>query len=115
MKNFYKEKMEFHFKEYQLSVDSIDYAKQFEVDSIFGSNRIASVKEFEKCLIPEDKEKFNLLIKEKGLWDAYSMLCSSRLKSHIIKGEITDKDICDCIERVNDFRFSLRKRKDVEE
>ena len=102
-------------KEDELKGKLIDYAKQFDVDSVFGSNRIAKVKEFEKCLMPEDKEKFISLLKEKGLWDAYSMLCSVRLNSHIIKGEITDKDICDCVERVKDFRFSLAKRKDIEE
>lgn len=102
-------------REDELKGKLIDYAKQFDVDAIFGSNRIAKVKEFEKCLMPEDKEKFIALIKEKGLWDTYSMLCSARLNSHIIKGELTDKKICDCIEKVKDFRFSLGKRKDVEE
>lgn len=102
-------------KEDELKDKLINYAKQFDVDAIYGSNKIAKVKEFEKCLMPEDKEKFISLLKEKGLWDTYSMLCSVRLGSHIIKGEITDKDICDCIERVKEFRFSLSKRRDVEE
>jgi len=102
-------------KEDELKGKLIDYAKQFDVDAVFGSNRIAKVKEFEKCLMPEDKEKFVALIKKEGLWDTYSMLCSARLNSHIIKGELTDKKVCDCIERVKDFRFSLTKRKDIEE
>jgi len=102
-------------KEDELKGKLIDYAKQFEVDAIFGSNMIAKVKEFEKCLMPEDKEKFISLIKEKGLWDTYSMICSARINSHIIKGELSDKDICDCVEKIKDFRFSLAKRKDIEE
>jgi len=102
-------------KEEELKEKLIDYAKQFEVDTIFGSNMIAKVKEFEKCLMPEDKDKFISLIKEKGLWDTYSMICSARINSHIIKGELSDKDICNCVEKVKDFRFSLAKRKGVEE
>ena len=102
-------------KEDELKGKLIDYAKQFGVDAIYGSNMIAKVRGFEKCLMPEDKEKFVSLLKEKGLWDTYSMLCSARLNSHIIKGELTDKNICDCVEKVKDFRFSLVKRKDIEE
>jgi len=102
-------------KEDELKGKLIDYAKQFDVDAVYGSNRIAKVKEFEKCLPAEDKEKLISILKDKGLYETYSMICSARLNSHIIKGEITDKDICDCIERVKDFRFSLTKRKDVEE
>jgi len=98
-------------KEEELKEKLIDYAKQFEVDTIFGSNMIAKVKE----LMPEDKDKFISLIKEKGLWDTYSMICSARINSHIIKGELSDKDICNCVEKVKDFRFSLAKRKGVEE
>ncbi|MCH8903031.1 MAG: hypothetical protein IIA45_03855, partial [Bacteroidetes bacterium] len=40
------------------------------------------------------------LLKEKGLWDTYSMLCSARLNSHILKGQITDQDICNRVEKV---------------
>jgi putative RecB family exonuclease len=101
-------------KEDELKSKLIDYAKQFDVDAVFGSNKIAKVKEYEKCLMPENKEKFIALLKEKGLWDTYSMLCSVRVGSHILKGELTDKEVCDSVERVKDFRFSLARRKDVE-
>ncbi|MCK4649801.1 PD-(D/E)XK nuclease family protein [Candidatus Pacearchaeota archaeon] len=93
----------------------IDYAKQLDVDSIFGSNKIAKVKEFDKCLMPEDKEKLIGILKKKGLYDTYSMLCGVRLGSHILKGDVSDKDVCGCVEVVKGFRFSLAKRKDVEE
>jgi len=92
----------------------IDYAKQFDIDAVYGSNRIAKVKEFDKCLMPEDKEKLIGILKKKGLYDTYSMLCSVRLGSHILKGDVSDKDICNCVEMVKGFRFSLAKRKDVE-
>ena len=93
----------------------IQYSKQFGIDVIYGSNMKCSVKEFEKIIISEDREDFIQLLKDKGLYETYSMLCSARLNSHIMKGELTDKDICDCIEKVKDFRLSLSKRKDVDE
>jgi len=102
-------------KKGELEEKLIDYAKQFDVDAVFGSNKIAKVKEFDKCLMPEDKEKLIGILKKKGLYDTYSMLCSVRLGSHILKGEVSDKDICDCVEMVKGFRFSLAKRKDIEE
>ena len=97
-------------KEDELKGKLIDYAKQFDVDAVFGSNMIAKVKEFERIVMPSDdadKAKFVSLLKEEGLWEAYSMICYGRLNSCIIKGELTDKKICDCVERVKDFRISL--------
>ncbi len=101
-------------KDEELKGKLINYVKQFNIDVVYGSNKKCSVKEFDKCLMPEDKENFIKILKDKGLWETYSMLCSVRLNSHIIKGEVTDKEICDCVERVKDFRFSLSKREDVE-
>jgi putative RecB family exonuclease len=92
----------------------IDYAKQFDIDIVYGSNRKCSVKEIEKCLMPEDKEKFLQLLKDKGLYETYSMICYPRLNSGVIKGEL-DEDVCKCVEKVKDYRLSLSKRKDVEE
>ena len=95
----------------------IRYAKQFGIDIVYGSNKKASVKEFEKIVLPEDKvekEKFLQLIKDKGLWDEFSMICYGRLNSKVIKGDI-DKEIKDKVEIEKDFRINLSKRKDVEE
>ena len=101
-------------KDEELKGKLINYVKQFDIDVVYGSNKKCSVKEFDKCLMPEDKENFIMILKDKGVWETSSMLCSVRLNSHIIKGEVTDKEICDCVERVKDFRFSLSKREDVE-
>jgi putative RecB family exonuclease len=92
----------------------IGYAKQFDVDVIYGSNKKCSVKEFEKCLMPEDKEKFLELLKNKGLYEDYSMICYPKINSGVIKGEI-DGEIRDKCEIVRDFRLSLSRRKDIED
>ena len=91
----------------------IAYAKQFEIDVVYGSNKKCSVKEFDKIIMPEDREKFIEMLKEKGLWDELSMVCYPKLNSKVIKNEI-EKEVKDAVEIVQDFRLSLSKRKDVE-
>jgi len=92
----------------------IAYAKQFEIDVVYGSNKKCSVKEFDKIVMPEDREKFIELIKKKGLWDDLSMVCYPRLNSKVIKGDV-DEDVKSAVEIVKDYRLNLSKRKDVEE
>ncbi len=93
----------------------IRYAKQFKVDVVYGSNQKCSVKEFEKIVLPEDKEekeKFIRLLKDKGLWDEFSMINFMKLNSKVIKEEV-DEDISEKLEKVKDFRLSLSRRRDV--
>jgi len=95
----------------------IRYAKQFGIDIVYGSNKKASVKEFDKIVLPEDKEKkekFLQLIKDKGLYEECSMICYPKLNSRIIKKDI-DEEIINGVDIEKDFRISLSKRKDVEE
>jgi putative RecB family exonuclease len=92
----------------------IKYAKQFGVDVVYGSNMKCSVKEFDKIVMPEDKESFIKLLKDKGLYEECSMVCYPKLNSKVVKGDI-DKEIQKMVDIVQDFRLSLSKRKDVEE
>jgi len=92
----------------------IAYAKQFEIDVVYGSNKKCSVKEFDKIVMPEDREKFIELIKKKGLWDDLSMVCYPKLNSKVIKNDV-DEDVKSAVEIVKDYRLNLSKRKDVEE
>ncbi len=93
----------------------VQYSKQFDVDAIYGSNKKCSVKEFDKILMPEDPEekiKFIKLLKDKGLWEEFSMVCYPRLSSKVVKGEV-DKDVQKMLEIVKDFRLSLSRREGV--
>ena len=92
----------------------IKYAKQFGVDIIYGSNKKCSVKEFDKIVMPEDREGFEKLLRDKGLWDEFSMICYGRLNSRVIKGEIED-EIKDKVKIEKDFRLSLSRRESGEE
>ena len=95
----------------------IKYAKQFGVDIIYGSNKKCSVKEFDRIVMPEDakeKEAFIKLLKDKGLWDEFSMVCYPRLSSRIVKGEIED-DIKDKVKIEKSFRINISRRKEGNE
>jgi len=92
----------------------VRYAKQFEIDVVYGSNMKCSVKEIDKIVLPEDKEELIKILKEKGLWEDFVTLNYMKLNSGIIKGNL-DKEIKDIVDVVKDFRLSLSKRKDVEE
>ena len=94
----------------------IAYAKQFDIDIVYGSNKKCTVKEFDKIVMPEgeDKEKFIELLKKKGLWDDFNMLSYAKVNSEMIKGDV-DKDIKKMVELEKSFRLNLSKRKDLEE
>jgi DNA-binding transcriptional MerR regulator len=104
-------------RQVELGGSLIDYAKQFGVDIIYGSNMKTSIKEIEKILLPEDekeKAKFVQLLKDKGLWEEFSMICYPKINSKVLKGEM-DKDLKKMINIEKDWRVTLSKRKDVEE
>jgi len=92
----------------------INYARQFDLDAIYGSNKVAKLREFEKIILPEDREAFENLLKKKNVWEELATVNFMRLQSKILKEEL-DKSICDMVEKTKDFRVSLSKRKDVEE
>jgi putative RecB family exonuclease len=104
-------------KEEELKEKLIQYAKQFKIDIIYGSNNMAKVKEIEKVLLPEDekeKTKFVQLLKDKGLWEEFSMICYPKVSSKVLKGEL-DKELSSKVQLEKDYRISLAKRKDVGE
>lgn len=109
-------RLELEDKEEELKSKLIEFAKQKEVDVIYGSNAKASVKEFDKIVMPEgeDKEAFIKLMKDKGIYEECSMVCYPRLNSKILKGEIED-EIKDKVKIEKDYRITLSKRKDGEE
>jgi len=107
-------KKEIEDREDKLKEDLIAFAKSKGIDIIYGSNMKCSVKEFDKVVLPEDKEELIELIKEKGLWEEFSMICYPKISSSVIKGNV-DKEIKNKISIEKDFRLNLSRRKDVEE
>ena len=92
----------------------IAYAKQFDVDILYGSNKKCSVKPYQKVVYPEDKTEIIRLLKDKGLWEEFAMINYPRFGSKATKGQL-DSEIKDKVDFEEEFRISLSKRKDVEQ
>jgi len=89
----------------------IKFSKQKEISVVWGSNKKASVKEYTKIEYPYDKGELTELLKKKGLYDKYSMICYQRLSPSILK-QVVDKEIINLVKEEKDYRISLSKRKD---
>ncbi len=90
------------------------FSEQQGVDTIYGSNRKVSVKEYERIIMPEGEEKEALirLLKEKGLYDKLSSINYQMFNSSVLRGEI-DPDIAGSIDKEKAHRITLSKRTDV--
>ncbi len=109
-----KQLTELQNKQDELRNSLIEFAKQKGVDIVYGSNMKASIKEFDKIVLPEEKEELIQLMKDKGLWDELAMINFMRLQSKFLKGDLHE-DVAGMIERVRDFRVSVSKRGDLGE
>ena len=98
-------------KKEELKKNLISFAKQKEVDVVFGSNKKASVKPYDKVVYPEDKEALIDLIKRKGLYDNVSSLNYFKLSPKILKKEI-DEEIIRLTDKEEAYRVSISKIKD---
>jgi putative RecB family exonuclease len=97
-------------KKIEIKSQLIEFAKQKEVDVVYGSNKKASVKSYDKVVYPEDKAEFIKLIKDKGLYDDISMISYPRLNSLILKKEM-DQEVIDKTSTETDYRISLSKKR----
>ncbi|MCK4996903.1 hypothetical protein KAS08_01240 [Candidatus Pacearchaeota archaeon] len=75
---------------------------------LFGTNKKCSVKEYEKITYPEDKTPIIKMLKQKYLWDEFSMINYSRFTSKIKKKEM-DEDLISLIKKEKAFRLTLSK------
>jgi putative RecB family exonuclease len=104
-------------KQEQLKQDLIEFAKQKKIDVVYGSNMKASVKDFDKLILPdseEDYKEFIELLKKKGHWEECSMICYPKIQSKVIKKEL-HADLIEKVKLEKDKRISLSKRKESED
>jgi putative RecB family exonuclease len=97
-------------KKIEVKSQLIEFAKQKEIDVVYGSNKKASIKSYDKVVYPEDKAEFIKLIKDKGLYDEISMISYPRLNSLILKKEM-DQEVIDKTTTETDYRISLSKKR----
>ena len=69
------------------------------------SNRF--LKEYVKIIYPEDKTNIVGVMKQKGIYDRFSMINYMRLNSAIINRDVM-QDVVDLIKKEKAFRISLK-------
>ncbi len=97
-------------REDRLKGSLVEFAKQKNVDTIYGSNMKASVKEFDKIVMPEDREELIKLMKKKGIWDDFASINFMKFQSGVVKGNVDD-DIKKLVDVVKAWRVSVSKKK----
>ncbi len=102
------QKKEIEQKEEELKKKIIELAKQNNTEVLFGEHKKCVIKEYERVVYPEDKSQIISLIKQKGIYDKFSMLNYIRLNSAIIKDEI-DKEISNLTKKEKAWRLSLKE------
>ena len=100
-------KKEIESKEEELKNKIIELAKEKNTEVLFGSHKKCSIKEYERVIYPEDKTQIVGLMKQKDIYNKYSIINYMSLNSAIIKGTI-DKEIVDLIKKEKTFRVSLK-------
>jgi putative RecB family exonuclease len=97
-------------REETLKENLVGFAKQKGIDTIYGSNMKANVKDIKKIVIKENiKEELIQLLKAKGLWNEFEMLNYSRFNAYGRKGEL-DPEIRDMVGIGEDWRVSVSKK-----
>jgi len=91
-----------------LREDLEKFAVENNTDKLIGTDFVCSLKEYEKIVYPDDKSELIEMIKSKGLYDQYSMICYAKLGPSITKGEV-DGEIANMIKKEKAFRISFKK------
>ena len=86
----------------------IEFSKARNASILYGTEKKATIKEETKICF-DDKEKLLETLKQKGLYDEYSMISYPKLNSKVLKNEI-DKDIVCLCKKEKDYRLSLSKK-----
>lgn len=99
----------------KIEKEIMEFAKNKNVNVVFGDKIQANIRSFLKIEIPEEKkEELIRILKRKGLYEKYSMLSYYKLNSDLINEKILEDDIKKIIKIVKDYRLTLTKRKDIE-
>ena len=102
-----KAKKEIAEKEERLKKQIIELAKEKNTDTLFGTHKKCLIREYEKIIYPEDKSPIIKLLKEKGLWNEFSMINYSRFGSRVKKKEVDD-ELINLVKKEKDFIVLLK-------
>ncbi len=101
------QKREIEEKEIELKKKIIELAKKKNTETLFGNNKRCLIKEYEKIIYPEDKTQMITMLKEKGLWNEFSMINYSRFGSKARKKEL-DEELINLIKKEKAFFVVLK-------
>jgi putative RecB family exonuclease len=96
-------------KQEHIRNELVNFSKEKNVDVIYGSNYKVSVKEFDKIVLPENREELIKLLKDKGLWEELSTINYMKLNSQLLRGEL-DEDVKSHLDVEKCHRLSLSKK-----
>jgi len=82
------------------------YAVKHKLSAVLGTEKRAKVTPFKKVVLPDN---FKELLKEKGIYDEYSMLSHFKLQSAILKGQL-DKELVKKVEKVEEYKVSVGRK-----
>jgi putative RecB family exonuclease len=101
-------------KKEELRQALIEFARQKGVDNVFGTADKVSVKEEEKILMPEDRESFIKMLKDKGLYEKFSQLSYSTINAAYRKKELPP-ELAEKLRTDITVRLTLSQRKEPQE
>ena len=101
-------------KKEELRQALIEFAKQKDMDNVFGTADKVSVKEEEKVVMPEDRESFIKTLKDKGLYERFSQLSYSTINSAYRNKELPP-ELAEKLQVEKSFRITLSRRKEEKE
>jgi putative RecB family exonuclease len=101
-------------KKEELRQSLISFAKQKGIDNVFGTADKVSVKEEEKVIMPEDRDSFIQMLKEKGLYEKFSQLSYSALNA-AYKNKELPPELAEKLRTDKTVRFTLSQRKEPQE
>jgi hypothetical protein len=96
-------------KEEELKRKLVELAKQKNTDVLFGAHKICSIKRYDKIIYPEDKTQLTALLKQKGLWEEFSMINYPRFGSRVANGDLA-KELVDLVKKETAFRVVLKEK-----
>lgn len=104
-----KLKTELEQKEEELKKKIVELAQQKNTEVLFGNNKKCFIKGYIKIVYPEDKTNIISLMKQKGIYDKFSMINYMGLNSAIMKGDVM-QEVVDLIKKEKAFRVSLKDK-----
>jgi putative RecB family exonuclease len=98
-------------KKEELKQALTEFANQKGIDNVFGTASRVSIKEEEKVVMPEDRESFIQMLKDKGLYEKFSQLSYSTINS-AYKNKKLPKELVEKLRTEKTVRLTLNQRKE---